>query len=41
MVGTLQLARARPDPKLADEALDQGIRNALDSLAATSPGSEK
>ena len=27
-VGTLQLARALSDPKLSDEVLDQGIRNA-------------
>ena len=41
MVGTVQLARAMSDPKLADEVLDQGIRNALASLAATPPGSGK
>ena len=34
MVGTLQLSRALADPQLADEVLDQGIRNALALLGA-------
>ena len=29
MVGTLQLARALSDRQLADEVLEQGVRNAL------------
>jgi AcrR family transcriptional regulator len=33
MVGTLQLARALADKRLADELLEQGIRNALGLLA--------
>jgi AcrR family transcriptional regulator len=33
MVGTLQLARALADKRLADELLEQGIRNALSLLA--------
>jgi AcrR family transcriptional regulator len=34
MVGTLQLARALTDRRLADEVLEQGIRNALAALDA-------
>jgi TetR/AcrR family transcriptional repressor of nem operon len=34
MVGTLQLARALADPKLADDVLDQGVHNALALLDA-------
>jgi TetR/AcrR family transcriptional regulator, transcriptional repressor for nem operon len=34
MVGTLQLSRALADRQLADEVLDQGIRNALALLGA-------
>jgi hypothetical protein len=34
MVGTLQLSRALADPQLADEVLEQGIRNALALLGA-------
>ncbi|GAA3524908.1 TetR/AcrR family transcriptional regulator [Aeromicrobium panaciterrae] len=32
MIGTLQLARALDDPKLADQVLKQGIENALELL---------
>jgi len=32
MAGTLQLSRALADPELADELLEQGIRNALELL---------
>jgi TetR/AcrR family transcriptional repressor of nem operon len=32
MVGTMQLARAVTDRQLADDLLDQGIRNALTLL---------
>ena len=35
MVGTLQLSRALADRQLADDILEQGIRNALTVLAAT------
>ncbi|MFG2133169.1 TetR/AcrR family transcriptional regulator [Streptomyces sp. NPDC048751] len=35
MVGTLQLSRALADRKLADDALDQGVRNALALLDAS------
>ena len=35
MVGTLQLARALADPKLADDVLDQGVHNALALLDAS------
>lgn len=35
MIGTLQLSRALADRKLADEILEQGIRNALTALDAT------
>jgi TetR/AcrR family transcriptional repressor of nem operon len=34
LVGTLQLSRALADPQLADEVLEQGIRNALALLGA-------
>jgi TetR/AcrR family transcriptional regulator, transcriptional repressor for nem operon len=34
MVGTLQLSRALADPQLADEILEQGIRNTLALLGA-------
>ena len=34
MVGTLQLSRALADRQLADEILEQGIRNALTLLDA-------
>ncbi|MEU4769252.1 TetR/AcrR family transcriptional regulator [Actinosynnema sp. NPDC023794] len=33
VVGTMQLARAMSDPKLSDEILGQGIRNALAFMA--------
>ncbi|WP_406281133.1 TetR/AcrR family transcriptional regulator [Nocardia sp. NBC_00881] len=36
MIGTLQLSRALADRQLADDILDQGIRNALTVLDATS-----
>ncbi|MFD8492259.1 TetR/AcrR family transcriptional regulator [Amycolatopsis sp. NPDC059657] len=36
MVGTLQLARALADRKLADDVLEEGIRNALTLLDAAS-----
>ncbi len=35
MIGTLQLSRALADRQLADELLEQGIRNALTVLDAT------
>jgi AcrR family transcriptional regulator len=35
MIGTLQLSRALADRQLADEILEQGIRNALTVLDAT------
>jgi TetR/AcrR family transcriptional repressor of nem operon len=35
MIGTLQLSRALADKQLADEILEQGIRNALTVLDAT------
>jgi hypothetical protein len=35
MVGTLQLSRALADRKLADEVLEQGIRNAIAVLYPT------
>ena len=35
MVGTLQLSRALADRQLADDLLEQGIRNALTVLDAT------
>ncbi len=35
MIGTLQLSRALADRRLADEILEQGIRNALTLLDAT------
>ncbi|MEU0884451.1 TetR/AcrR family transcriptional regulator [Lentzea sp. NPDC005914] len=38
MIGTLQLSRALADRQLADEVLEQGIRNAFTVLDATSPG---
>lgn len=38
MVGTLQLSRALADPQLADDILEQGIRNALAVLDAGEPG---
>ena len=34
MVGTLQVSRALADPRLADEVLEQGIKNALALLGA-------
>ncbi|MFF7159772.1 TetR family transcriptional regulator [Streptomyces sp. NPDC008139] len=37
MVGTLQLSRALADPRLSDELLDEGIRNALTLLSAQQP----
>ena len=38
MIGTLQLSRALADRQLADDVLEQGVRNALTVLDATSPG---
>ena len=38
MVGTLQLSRALADPQLADDILEQGIRNALAVLDAGERG---
>ncbi len=38
MVGTLQLSRALADPQLADDILEQGIRNALAVLDAGQQG---
>ena len=35
LIGTLQLSRALADRQLADEILEQGIRNALTALDAT------
>jgi AcrR family transcriptional regulator len=35
MVGTLQLSRALADPRLADDILEQGVRNALLILDST------
>jgi len=32
MIGTLQLSRALTDPQLADDLLEQGIRNAISAL---------
>jgi TetR/AcrR family transcriptional repressor of nem operon len=37
MIGTLQLSRAPADRQLADDVLEQGIRNALAVLDATQP----
>ncbi len=37
MIGTLQLSRALADRQLADDVLEQGIRNALAVLDATQP----
>ncbi|MDT7786442.1 MAG: TetR/AcrR family transcriptional regulator, transcriptional repressor for nem operon [Pseudonocardiales bacterium] len=39
MIGTLQLSRALADRRLADDVLEQGIRNTLTVLDATSQGS--
>jgi TetR/AcrR family transcriptional regulator, transcriptional repressor for nem operon len=36
MIGTLQLSRALTDPRLSDDLLEQGIRNALTVLDAAS-----
>lgn len=41
MVGTLQLSRALTDRQLADDLLEQGIRNALAVLDGESAASEK
>jgi TetR/AcrR family transcriptional repressor of nem operon len=38
MIGTLQLSRAIADRQLADDLLDEGIRNALAALEVTRPG---
>lgn len=38
MVGTLQLSRAVTDRALADDILDQGLRNALCLIDATGEG---
>jgi TetR/AcrR family transcriptional regulator, transcriptional repressor for nem operon len=35
MVGTVQLSRALADRQLADESLEQGIKNALALFGAT------
>ncbi|GAA5156379.1 TetR/AcrR family transcriptional regulator [Pseudonocardia eucalypti] len=37
LVGTLQLSRALADPQLADDLLQQGIRNALAALGINEP----
>ncbi len=37
MIGTLQLSRALADRRLADDVLEQGVRNALTVLDATYP----
>jgi TetR/AcrR family transcriptional repressor of nem operon len=36
MIGTLQLSRALTDPRLSDDILEQGVRNALTVLDAAS-----
>ena len=38
MVGTLQVSRALADPRLADDVLEQGIRNALAVLSSGRQG---
>ena len=38
IVGTLQVSRALPDPRLADEVLEQGIKNALALLGSRPQG---
>jgi TetR/AcrR family transcriptional regulator, transcriptional repressor for nem operon len=38
LVGTLQVSRALADRRLADEVLEQGLRNALALLGAERPG---
>jgi TetR/AcrR family transcriptional repressor of nem operon len=38
MVGTLQVSRALADPRLADEVLEQGIKNALALLGSGNQG---
>jgi TetR/AcrR family transcriptional repressor of nem operon len=40
MVGTLQLSRALADRQLADDVLQQGIRNALTPLGAEQQNQE-